>query len=409
LSFVSVKIIIDIMDMISGLINILFLTAAGYIGGELASKVSLPKVLGYLLAGMVVGPFALGFVDVSVLDVPIMKAFLLVSIGFVGYLVGAGIHVDELKKSGSSTFIIGLLEAYVPFVLISAFVYLILGWDLISSLVVGAIALATAPAMALSISQEYKTDGPVTRALLPIVAIDDVLAVATFGVIIAFAGSFYSGAEISVIAPFVEILLSIGLGVLAGFVGYYIFRNMKKKVSVLVSSIIVILITLLIGLAVHAELFMVGIAFGVVLVNMFTSTQKKLFEDSTNQLSGVAMIVFMVLIGTTLDITAILSVIALAGAVAYVLIRGIGKVGGASIGAKITKSPKTVQKYLGFTLLPAAGISLTFVGLATPVIPVEYGAILGVVIAAAALVNEVVAVFAIKWAFGKSGEIGVGK
>ncbi len=409
MSFVSVKIIIDIMDMISGLINILFLTAAGYIGGELASKVSLPKVLGYLLAGMVVGPFALGFVDVSVLDVPIMKAFLLVSIGFVGYLVGAGIHVDELKKSGSSTFIIGLLEAYVPFVLISAFVYLILGWDLISSLVVGAIALATAPAMALSISQEYKTDGPVTRALLPIVAIDDVLAVATFGVIIAFAGSFYSGAEISVIAPFVEILLSIGLGVLAGFVGYYIFRNMKKKVSVLVSSIIVILITLLIGLAVHAELFMVGIAFGVVLVNMFTSTQKKLFEDSTNQLSGVAMIVFMVLIGTTLDITAILSVIALAGAVAYVLIRGIGKVGGASIGAKITKSPKTVQKYLGFTLLPAAGISLTFVGLATPVIPVEYGAILGVVIAAAALVNEVVAVFAIKWAFGKSGEIGVGK
>lgn len=86
--------------------------------------------------------------------------------------------------------------------------------------------------------------------------------------------------------------------------------------------------------------------------------------------------------------------------------RAAGKIGGAYSGSKLMKAPKTVQKYLGFTLLPAAGITLTFVGLASPVLPSEYSSILGIVVAAAALINEIIAVFAIKWAFGKADEIG---
>ena len=117
------------------------------------------------------------------------------------------------------------------------------------------------------------------------------------------------------------------------------------------------------------------------------------------------MIVFMVLIGTTLDITAILSVTALVGALIYMVARGVGKIGGETYGAKVTKSPETVRKYLGFTLLPAAGISLTFVGLATPVLPAEYATLVGAVVAAASLINELIAVGAIKWAFGKAGEM----
>lgn len=397
------------MEFISNLLYLLILIAIGFVGGELIAKIKLPKVLGYLLVGMILGPFALGFVNETALDSTLMKMFLLVAVGFVGYMVGAGIHVDELKKSGKSTLIIGLLEAYVPFLLVTIAVYLVLGWDLITALVVGSIALATAPAMALSISQEYKTKGPVTKTLLPIVALDDIFAIATFGVIIAFAGAYYSGEEIAFIEPFIKIFFSIGLGAVAGFIGYYIFKNMKKKNILLVAAVIVLLITMIIAFLLHAELFMVGIAFGAVLINMFSKEEAIKFNDSTKKLSGAAMIVFMVLIGTTLDITSLLSMVAIVGAIVYIIARSAGKIGGAALGARIAKAPATVRKYLGFTLLPAAGITLTFVGIATQVLPEEYAITLGVVIAAAALINEFIAVFAVKWAFGKSGEIGKAK
>lgn len=306
------------MEIVYDLLYIVALTAAGYFTGEIVAKINLPRVLGYLLAGMILGPYAIGFVSIEFLDSPLMKAFLLISIGFVGALVGAGIHIDELKKSGKATMVIGLFEAYAPFFLVTLMAYVLFGWDLIAAMVVGSIALATAPAMALSISQEYKTDGPVTRTLLPIVAIDDVLAVATFGILLAFADAFYSGAEISVIDPFIEIFLSIGLGGLFGFVSYYIFKEMKNKKLILVSSMVILLIVMLIGLALHAELFMVGIAFGIIVLNLFNKEQRKLFNDSTEKFGGIAMIIFMVLIGSTLDITALLSLTALVGALIYI-------------------------------------------------------------------------------------------
>ena len=121
------------------------IVVVGYLAGELIGKVKLPKVLGYLVVGMVVGPFALNLVRPDIFSKNLFEWALLISIGFVGYSIGSSIHVEEVKSAGSQMTVIGLVQGFTPFVLVMLGMYLILGFDLIASLVIGAIALATAP------------------------------------------------------------------------------------------------------------------------------------------------------------------------------------------------------------------------------------------------------------------------
>ena len=114
----------------------------------------------------------------------------------------------------------------------------------------------------------------------------------------------------------------------------------------------------------------------------------------------------LVLVGAMLDINSVFSWIAISGALVYVVIRALGCIGGSNIGAKIAGAEENVQKYLGYTLLAGAGVSLTFAGVAILVIPEEYGLKMGAIIAAAAVINEILAVFTTKMAFKKAGELG---
>lgn len=396
---------IIIANFLLNLVGIIAIIVLSYLGGELVGRLKLPKVLGYLLLGMVIGPYALGLVDPEAFNSVLYRIIFLIAIGLVGYSISSGIRVQELKKYGTKIFIIALFEAYTPFVLVALAMYFILHFDLPSSFVIGAIALPTAPVVALSIHQEYKTDGPVTRTLLPIVAIDDVFAVATFGIILSFAGAYYSGEELKIIDPFIEIFISVVVGGLFGLLGYFILRSVRSIWSMRIITIILILITMPVGIYFHADLMITGISFGLVLVNLLKEDQLERFSEANHALIGLAVILFLTVIGGTLDITAILSVTALVSALVYFIVRAAGKLAGARAGAMIAKSEPAVQKYLGPTLLAAAGVSLTFVGIATPVIPSEQAMRMGIMVAAAALINEIVAVFATKWGFQKAGEI----
>jgi Kef-type K+ transport system membrane component KefB len=381
------------------------IVVVGYLAGELIGKVKLPKVLGYLVVGMLVGPFALNLVRPDIFSTDLYEVAVLLAIGFVGYAIGSGIHVQEIKSAGAKMTLIGLFEAYTPFVLVTLGMYLILDFDLITSLVIGAIALATAPIVALSISQEYKTDGPLTRTLLPIVAMDDVLAVVTFGIVSAFAGAYYSGEEMTLADPFIEIFVSIGVGTLAGWWGYFLLKRIHSSGLMILVTLLTILVTMAVGIALHAELMITGIVFGLVLFNMLDESQRTLFQAANTKLIGASVIFFLVLIGGTLDIMAIFSLAALGMALVYVIIRGGGKILGAWMGATVAKAEPPVRKYLGFTLLAAAGVSLSFVGISSTFLPDDMASRLGIMIGAAALINEVIAVFATQWGFKQAGEM----
>jgi Kef-type K+ transport system membrane component KefB len=380
----------------------------GFVAGKLIQKVKLPMVLGFLIVGMLIGPFAIGVVDKEFYSSSIIRFVALIAIGLVGYAIGSNIHKDMIKKAGVKILVIGLLESFVPFILVTIVFYYLLNFDFYTSLVAGSIALATAPAVALSMIQEYRTKGPVTDTLLLVVVIDDIIAVLTFGIVIAFAGSYYQGEEMSVIEPFIAIAETVILGGVLGFLCYYPLQRVRSKWGLRIGLLAVVLLTMGLAYVLGVELFLTGIFFGMVLFNRFGEEQRQAFTEANKILVGIAVIFFLVLIGTTLDLTALVSATALAGALVYILFRGTGKIAGARAGATIIKSDPMVVKYLGFTLLAAAGVSLSFIGIAITVLPDEQSAHLGAVIGAAAIINELIAVFATKWAFKKSKEISDG-
>lgn len=392
--------------MVGDLALLVVLVGLGYAGGELVARVRLPRVLGYALVGMIISPYALGLIDETLPGSSLVKLLIAIALGFVGFSIGAGIHVDQLKSAGTKILTIGLFASYTPFLLVTLAMYFLLRFDAITSLVIGSIALATAPIVALSIVQEYRTEGPVTRALMPIIALDDMLAFVTFGLVIGFADAFYSGEQASLIEPFAEVFLSIGLGLATGLISFYILRRIRRRVVLALVTSLLLMITMVLCLVLHAEMLIAGIVWGVVVFNLLTESQKERFTQANERVTHLSVIILMVLIGTTLDLASVLSLGVIAGALVYVVARGIGKVGGSAIGAKLAKAEPTVQKYLGITLLAAAGITLTFVAIASGVLPEDSATRMSATMAAAALINEVIAVFATKWAFNEAGEIG---
>lgn len=388
------------------LVRLLILIGLGYLCGDLVARVKLPKVLGYLFVGMIIGPFALGLIQGPVPESSLITLLIAIGLGYVGFSIGSGIHISDLKKSGSKMLVINMFTSYTPFILVTLSMFFLLNFDLITSLVIGSIALATAPIVALSIVKEYKTDGPVTRTLMPIVAIDDALALITFGLIIGFADSYYSGMQASLIEPFVDLFLSIGVGLTAGFISYSILRRINKRRPLVLITALLLLLTMIVTQLLHAEMLIAGIAFGLIVFNLLESSQQKQFTEANNPLIQLSILVFMVLIGTTLDLKAVLSLTTILGALVYVVARATGKIGGAFWGGKLAGAEPIVQRYLGLALLAAAGITLTFVAIASAVLPDDLAIRMATIVAAAALINEIIAVFATKWALVKAGEIG---
>ena len=401
------------MDFLSNFLQIALILILGYLGGELVSKVKLPRVLGYIIVGMFLGPYALGLLDAEITQTALFNLLFAISVGFVGLSVGSGISIDEIKEGGTKILVIGLFASSGPFILVSLAMYYIFNFDIYTSLIFGSIALATAPITALSIIKEYKVEGPVSRTLLLLAAIDDAIAIVLFGIIISLAGSYYGSGESSIIEPFIALAGSLIVGVVAGYIIYlsitYIVKIGAQNKAVLLATVLLVLIMLVVADRLHTEALLVGIMAGVVIYNKLEGKTKKLFDKATREIIPMSVLVVLILIGAMLDIHAIFSAFAIVGGAVYIIARGVGTIGGASIGARVVKAEKTIQKYLGTSMLAAAGVALTFAGVAITVIPQEYAIKMGAIIAAAAVANEILAVFLTKWSFDKAGELGKAK
>ena len=166
----------DTTPIIVDIIMLSITVFVGFLAGELISKIKLPKVLGYLFVGMLLGPYALNLIKAEIFSTNLFELSVLVTLGFVGYSIGSGIHVNELKAAGSKMTVIGLFEAYTPFVLVTLAMYLILGYDLITSLVVGAIALAVQTDGLLVQLEASKADLLLLDWRLPCASIEDLIS-----------------------------------------------------------------------------------------------------------------------------------------------------------------------------------------------------------------------------------------
>ena len=402
--------------MITALLRLLLAISAAFLVGKLVSQIKLPAILGWLIAGMLLGPHAAGLVNNTILDAGWYQSVIHILECTVGLMIGTELVWNRIKKSGKALVITTLTQSLGTFLLVStvfAVVFWISGISPYLAVIFGGIALATAPAPALSIVREFKTDGPVTKTLIPMAALDDIVGVVVFFTTIALVAGNIGEQKLPAYMIFVVVLLPLVIGVVTGVPAGLLLRRKSTPPVTLFILIIMLLLTSAIGFLCNTCLMpkpilnfmLMGMAFSAAFSNLVSPERLEEIVAGFNPILGLAMIVVILNLGAPLDYHLILG----AGLFTfiYIISRACGKYGGAWIGAKLTKSPETVRKYLGFTLLPHSGVSLVFTGIAVSVLSVaapENARIIQGTIAAAAVINEVIAVIIAKKGFEWAGE-----
>ena len=389
-----------------------------FLAGKAVSKLKLPAILGWLITGMILGPNATGLLPQDVLDTAWYKTFIMWMQCSFGLMLGTELVWKRIKNYGKVLMATTLTQSLGTFVLVSlvfAIVFHFMGIPAYLGFAFGGIALATAPAPALSIVSEFHTKGPVTNTLLPMAVLDDIVGIAVFFTVNAFIARNVSGGTVSLFLIPVMILLPIVVGALIGISAGILLKKANGKTSVLFILIAGITLTTAVGYWLNTYVFtnitlnymLLGVSFSAAFSNMISEEKLETVTNYFHPILGICLLGAIVDLGAPLDYHLILG----AGLFTfiYIVARAFGKYSGARLGAKWMKMPETVQKYLGFTLLPHSGVSLVFTGVICATLEgggeSEYAVIVKGTIAAAAVINEIIAVILAKKGFERAGEI----
>ena len=362
--------------------NILLSLSVAILAGLLMTRVfkplRLPSVTAYLVAGILVGPYCIGKLGLDGLGFVTMDAVNKLSIvsdvalGFIAFSIGNEFRLSSLKKTGRQATIVGIAQALVATVLVDAalLVFHLCFPEIVSvdqAIVLGAIATATAPAATLMVVRQYKAKGELTDLLLPIVALDDAVGLiafaVSFGIARAMDSAQFSLASI-LLSPLIEIVGSLLLGALAGFVLTKLetmFRSNSNRLSLSIAFIF-----LMVGLsAVDFTVAGVECGFSPLLVCMMLGTVFcnicPLSDDLMNRAdkwSTPMLAVFFVVSGANLRLSVFSQGVLVLIGIVYIIARSAGKYCGARWSAKAVGCDHTVQKYLGIMLLPQEGVAL---------------------------------------------------
>ncbi len=401
---------------------------AGLFMSRIVKPLKLPAVTGYLLAGVLIGPYCLGalgmtgvFTDAALLK-PMAEIIQDVALGFIAFAIGSEFKLSALRKTGKQAAVIGVLQALVAMLLVDAALiglHFILGEEklpLSVAITLGAIATATAPAATLMVVKQYKAQGPLTSLLLPVVALDDAVGLVCFAVSIGVAQALEQGAEavgvISlVVNPLLEVILSLALGALMGAVFSGVENLFKSNSKRLCISITFVLLTIAMaqqswsfdnGLKISFSSLLVCMMLGTVFCNICDCAEELM--GKTDKWTMPILILFFVTSGADLEFSIFMDPTVIGIGVAYVLFRTLGKYFGARYSAKLVHCSPSIVKYLGVTLLPQAGVSLGMSFTAAAVL-MHGGSLVRNIVLFAVLFYELVGPLATKIALTRAGDI----
>lgn len=385
--------------------------AAALIGGLMLSRVTklvnLPAVTAYLVGGLLLGPFCIGALNVpglgfnSLEQVEHLSVVTQTALGFIAFTIGNEFRLSQLRATGAKAITIGILQAVITTLVVDA-VLVALHFcfpQMISvpcAITLGAIASATAPAATLMVVRQYKADGPLTRLLMLVVAIDDAVGLVLFSVSFGIATALANG-QINlvgvVVEPIVEIILSLGLGSAMGWLLNWVeqfFHSRSKRMTISVAFVM-----LTVGLS-SVTFTVAGIhcGFSLLLVCMMTgtifcnicSTSEELMERVDNWVMPLNVL-FFVISGAELDLEVLSNPVTIVVGVIYILARSAGKYYGSAISCRLTRQNKPITDHLGITLLPQAGVAL---GMALTAATLPQGELARNVVLFAVLVYELV-------------------
>ena len=351
---------------------------AGLMLSRLAKLMQLPAVTAYLVAGILIGPYLLGNLGIQGLGFTSMSEIhtysLLsdVALGFIAFSIGNEFRLSTLKKTGKQATVIGIFQAVFTTLLVDACLiglhFLIPDkFPLPAAIMLGAIASATAPAATLMVVKQYKAKGPLTDILLPIVALDDAVGLVLFAVSFGIAKSIIQGSVdfISmIIEPIFEVIFSLLLGCIMGALFSFFEKFFHSRSKRLAMSVTFVLLTVALSML-EFEFFGVHVAFSSLLVCMMLGTVfcnicdfSEELMDRIDRWTAPLFILFFVISGAELELSIFKDYIIVLIGIAYIVCRSLGKYYGARISSQAVKCEPTIQKYLGITLLPQAGVAL---------------------------------------------------
>ncbi len=395
------------------------LVIAGFFGGLVAKKIRYPRISGYIIVGMLLSPSILNVIPSQLIreDLSVITD---IALGVVAYLIGGSLSIERLKKLGKNIITITPFQAlgawFFVTLLILSLGHFVIKFDISNpnfnqtylpmAIIIGAISCATAPAAILAIIHEYGAKGPLTTTLLGVVALDDAFTIASYAVAISIAEVLIIGVEAlslyqMLIVPMFDVVGSLLVGAGFGFTLVYMSRFAKTRKTLLVTVLGMIMLSIGATKVLGISSLLANMAMGFVIVNKMKPSEKMF--TVINDIEDVIFAMFFTLAGAYFD----LGVLKTAGILALLIVIGrfSGKFVGAKIGATISQAPIVVRRYLGFGLLPKAGVTIGLVLLTQRNSTFSIiGTIMVNAILASVIINELIAPPLTKYALFKAGE-----
>lgn len=411
--------------MESILLSIGIALAVGLIMSRIVKKIKLPAVTGYLIGGVLIGPYFLGKLGINGIGFVTMekindlKILSEIALGFIAFSIGNEFRLSQLKNTGKQAIVIGIFQALAATLVVDIGLYLLhlaLGDKLpiTAVLTLGAIATATAPAATLMVVQQYKAKGKLTDILLPVVAIDDAVGLVVFAISFGIAKVISSGTydlTAIIIEPVLEIVVSLLIGAIAGTILTFsekYFKSRSKRMSVVVAAVLLSVAISMMqieigGVTITISSLLLCMMLGTTFCNESEFDFSNNLMERTDRWATPFVILFFVISGAELELGVFLNATIVLIGIIFIITRSLGKYLGAYFSAKWTKCDNNVVKYLGITLLPQAGVAL---GMAIKAQELgETGNLIKNIVLFAVLIYELVGPYLTKQCLIKSGDI----
>lgn len=389
------------MNTILGLGFILF---AGLLSAKIIKKIGFPAVTAYLLLGIIIGPSVFKLVPDGILGASGLISNIV--LGIIAFGIGQNFSRYHLRRIGKSVLWISVLEACGAWVFVTTVFYFLLRQPFYLSLIFGSIASATAPAATVMVIREYRAKGNFTDTLLGVVAIDDAWCLIIFAISLAISQAIYAHmvATSFLVKVFLQSILSIfgafALGTLSALLLSIFYRFMRTPTELLILTLGLVFLNIGIAIWLHLSVLLSSMFLGTVLVNINRYSFK--FFDSLKMIDSPLFLLFFVLAGANLEVD-ILSSIGVLG-FSYFVFRVAGKMIGAGLGARIAHASASVRRYLGFGLIPQAGVALGCALIAKSDFP-QAGNMIFTTIVATTVLYELVGPLCTKYALRKAEDI----
>ena len=392
----TIQAVMDSNHVATTIISIALMLFLGFSMTRLTKRLRLPNVTAYIVTGILIGPFCLNLIPRTVIDG--MDFLSDIALAFIAFSTGEFFRMSTLRKNGAKVVLITVLESLMATLVVFIVTYFLLGIDLAFSVVLAALAAATAPASTVMTIRQTGAQGDFVDTLLQVVALDDVVGLIAYSVAISLALTVQTGSSSVSIGSIVKpVIMNIDVFLLGGLFGLFLKWLMPKKCSK--DNRLIISISLLFAFCGICAMMDVSpllgcMSMGTVYINI--TDDEKLFKQ-LNYFTPPILLLFFVRSGLNFQLDTLTDTAAAVGqtpllvvGIAYFFVRIVGKYAGAWLGCRLVKKPKKVSDYLGLALIPQAGVAIGLAAMGARTLGGEMGVALETVILASIVLYELV-------------------